>query len=463
MHLERLGDAVADAEQRVERRGRILRHDADPTPQPRSSERPPSRGRHRSPRSDRHRPGAARGPRVPASTCRSPTHRRHRAPARARLRGSGRAGHGSAGRPSRPGIVDARLPERQHGRRRGCCRRWCAARSWVRLSRQPRHRASRCRVYSVNGAVNSDTTSPRSTMRPLRMTSTSSARSATTPMLWVISRIAVPSRSRRSPSRSQDLGLDGDVERSGRLVGDQEHGVVRQGHGDDDALLLPAGQLMRIGVDTPFRFGDADQREQLDRALPGRPSPDPPVGTQRFGELPAHGLDRVQCGLRLLEHHGRGTAPERRPTGRLAGTHRSGSVSAPAARWVVGQLHRPGRGRRRPAAVRASRAPDRLPGAGLPHQGKDLPASDAERHGVHRHGRDEPDADSSTRSTASGRIGRGPPARCGYAGSTGLSHRCSLLRPRHGLVRLGVGCGRAGDVPHGVEHSGVRVAAVAPR
>ncbi len=34
----------------------------------------------------------------------------------------------------------------------------------------------------------------------------------------------------------EDLGLDGDVQRRGRLIGDQEPGLAGEGHGDHDAL-----------------------------------------------------------------------------------------------------------------------------------------------------------------------------------------------------------------------------------
>jgi hypothetical protein len=36
--------------------------------------------------------------------------------------------------------------------------------------------------------------------------------------------------------KRQNLRLDGDVERGGRLVGDEQPGIARQRHGDHDAL-----------------------------------------------------------------------------------------------------------------------------------------------------------------------------------------------------------------------------------
>ena len=57
------------------------------------------------------------------------------------------------------------------------------------------------------------------------MTSTRSARSATTPMSWVISRIAGVDAVAQIADQLEDLGLHGDVERGGRLVGDQQQRV----------------------------------------------------------------------------------------------------------------------------------------------------------------------------------------------------------------------------------------------
>ena len=57
----------------------------------------------------------------------------------------------------------------------------------------------------------------------------------------------------------QDLGLDGDVERRGRLVGDQQVRVVRECHGDHHPLALPAGELVRVGGQARRRVGKRDE------------------------------------------------------------------------------------------------------------------------------------------------------------------------------------------------------------
>ena len=44
----------------------------------------------------------------------------------------------------------------------------------------------------------------------------------------------------------EDLGLDGDIERRGRLIGDDQLGLYRQRTRDRQTLSLPAGKFVRI-------------------------------------------------------------------------------------------------------------------------------------------------------------------------------------------------------------------------
>ena len=53
----------------------------------------------------------------------------------------------------------------------------------------------------------------------------------------------------------EDLGLDHEIERSGRLVGDEEERVAGQGHCDQHPLSLATRQLMWIGVGPSSRAG----------------------------------------------------------------------------------------------------------------------------------------------------------------------------------------------------------------
>ena len=46
----------------------------------------------------------------------------------------------------------------------------------------------------------------------------------------------------------EDLGLDGNVQGSGGLVGDEDFGLADEGHGDHHALPHAAGELMQVIV-----------------------------------------------------------------------------------------------------------------------------------------------------------------------------------------------------------------------
>ena len=73
-----------------------------------------------------------------------------------------------------------------------------------------------------------------------------------------------------SRRRSQDLGLDGDVERRRRLVRDQEQRVVRRRHRDHGALAHAAGELVRVAAQGPLSgVGDAAPGRALDGRGPG--------------------------------------------------------------------------------------------------------------------------------------------------------------------------------------------------
>ena len=101
-----------------------------------------------------------------------------------------------------------------------------------------------------------------------------------------------------------DLRLHGDVERSGRLVGDEELGLVGERHGDHDALALAAGKLMRIAAEPALRVGNADLGEDLDRPRARRGAGEPAVEEQDFADLLLDGVQRIKRGHRLLEHDG---------------------------------------------------------------------------------------------------------------------------------------------------------------
>ena len=68
----------------------------------------------------------------------------------------------------------------------------------------------------------------------------------------------------------QDLILDGDIERRGRLIGEEELGAGRKGNGNHHALAHAARELMRIGIEPRAAVGDADHAQELDGARPCR-------------------------------------------------------------------------------------------------------------------------------------------------------------------------------------------------
>ena len=98
---------------------------------------------------------------------------------------------------------------------------------------------------------------------------------ATTPRSCVTSTTLMPSRSRRSQQQLQDLVLDGDVERGGRLVGEQQLGRAGERDGDHHALAHAAGKLVRIArragaaaAGMPTMFSSSSARAPARRARP---------------------------------------------------------------------------------------------------------------------------------------------------------------------------------------------------
>jgi hypothetical protein len=101
----------------------------------------------------------------------------------------------------------------------------------------------------------------------------------------------------------QNLRLDGHVQGSCRLVGDEQRGVARQCHCDHDALPLPARELVGVIVQTSGTIADANERQQLGGAGAGGGLPKLCVQPQWLSDLAADREDRVQRGHRVLEDH----------------------------------------------------------------------------------------------------------------------------------------------------------------
>ncbi len=101
-----------------------------------------------------------------------------------------------------------------------------------------------------------------------------------------------------------DLRLDGDVERRGRLVGDQDVGFAQQRHGDHHALAHAAGKLVRIGGELRRRVGNADPFQHGNRARLERVAAKVGVTVAlRVDELRAQCENRIERSHRILEDH----------------------------------------------------------------------------------------------------------------------------------------------------------------
>ena len=142
----------------------------------------------------------------------------------------------------------------------------------------------------------------------------------------------------------EDAGLDRDVERGRRLVGDQDLRVARERHRDHHALAHAARELVRILVDAPVGSGDAHEVEQLDRAAARVAPRQAEMAAQHLADLVADLERRVERRHRLLED-------ERD----LAAADARGAATAGRA---AGRCRRTRRGRRRPRSPGSSRSSD---------------------------------------------------------------------------------------------------------
>ena len=121
-----------------------------------------------------------------------------------------------------------------------------------------------------------------------------------------MSTIAVPSLGPQVAQHVEDPGLDGHVQRGGRLVGDQQ---LRVGRPAPSRSSPAAACRRRAGAGTRAAAAagqrDADQLEQLDRPRPARPRRACPRCRRSTSPIwRPDGEHRVQRGHRLLEDVG---------------------------------------------------------------------------------------------------------------------------------------------------------------
>ena len=108
----------------------------------------------------------------------------------------------------------------------------------------------------------------------------------------------------------EDLRLQGDVERGGRLVRDQQARVAGQRHRDHHALAHAAGELVRIFVDALVGRGNVNPAQQLDGALARLPPRAAAMAQNGLDDLVADGKARIERGHRLLKDHRQPVAAE---------------------------------------------------------------------------------------------------------------------------------------------------------
>ena len=102
----------------------------------------------------------------------------------------------------------------------------------------------------------------------------------------------------------QDLSLDGDIQRGGRLVCDQDLRLAQQRDRDHHALTHPTRQLMRVFFHASLGSRYPHPLQHLDRG---------PVDIilahlrimqgQRLSQLSAYAIHRIECRHRLLKDH----------------------------------------------------------------------------------------------------------------------------------------------------------------
>ena len=101
----------------------------------------------------------------------------------------------------------------------------------------------------------------------------------------------------------EDLGLNGDVERGGRFVGDNQLRLEHERHGNHDALSHATGELMGIGTHPLGRVANAHLAQPLLGHLMGRAVADAVVQLDCFDQLSSDTVEWREGRHRFLEDH----------------------------------------------------------------------------------------------------------------------------------------------------------------
>jgi hypothetical protein len=91
----------------------------------------------------------------------------------------------------------------------------------------------------------------------------------------------------------ENLGLDGDIEGGGGLIGDEEFGLASQSHGDHGPLLHSTRKLVRIVMRAEFGITDADEFKETGD-FGGGARKFGLMEAEGFGDLETDGEDRVE-------------------------------------------------------------------------------------------------------------------------------------------------------------------------
>ena len=102
----------------------------------------------------------------------------------------------------------------------------------------------------------------------------------------------------------QDLGLDGDVQGGGGLIGDEEPGVVDEGDGDHHTLEHAAGKVVGVVHQNLLRTGDFDLSEHLQSSFVHLSFIEIGMEAKRLIDLLPDGVHGVQGGHGFLKDHG---------------------------------------------------------------------------------------------------------------------------------------------------------------
>ena len=276
-----------------------------------------------------------------ASSCPSPIRRRCRASRRARARSARVAHRGEAAACRTSRAVDRELDAQSLGRRAAVgasAATGCTTRGAAGCEQAPGVGMLRLGEHLGRSA-------PLSTSLPRSITPTRWVKRRTRLRSWVMKQQRHPHLALQLVEQRQDLRLDRDVERGGRLVGDQQLRPAGERHGDHRALALPARELVRIARRraAPAR-GCRSARAARRRAHAPR-SAQRLVQRQHLGDLVADRVERIERRHRLLEDH----RDARAARCRASRARVLPSRSSPSKRIA------PGRRRRRPGAAPTAR------------------------------------------------------------------------------------------------------------